>query len=279
MYDPRWVALSLCLGGKTFHALLTHFQQDLDAVFAADEATLRQVRGIGLKTAHAILKLDLNQIARRIEHWMSYGVQIVTWHDPLYPRRLKALEDAPPTLFYLGTLAAVDQHPAYAVVGTRSPSSVAAVQAAQIGGVLAHRGDIVVSGLALGVDKLAHTGALSVQQGLTCAVLGSGILNVYPQQNQALAQAIISRNGALICEVAPDAPVSTPGLVARNRLIIGMSQALIVVETGIEGGAMHTVRFAKQQNKPIYTLPLQASGNQAILNDGGLDISLLYEHQ
>mgnify|MGYP002713123235 CR=1 FL=1 len=272
MLDPRWVALSLNLGGKTFRTLLAHFQHDLDAIFAADEPELRQVRGIGQKISQAILTLNMDQITQRMEHWFTCGVQIATWNDEQYPASLKQLDDAPPSLFYRGALHD-DAHIGYAIVGTRNPTQTALEESSHLGSMLAQQGHIVISGLAYGVDKSAHIGALAVE-GVTYAILGSGILNVYPQQHEPLAEAILGYKGALICEVAPDAPVSTAGLVARNRLIIGMSEALIMVESAIDGGAMHTVRFAKQQNKPVYTLPLSASGNQAILQDGGLDISL-----
>lgn len=271
MLDPRWVALSLNLGGKTFRALLAHFQDDLDAIFAADEVELRQVRGIGQKISQAILALDLTQIVRRMEQWLSCGVNIISWDEAVYPANLKKLEDAPPTLFYRGVLS--DAYTGYAIVGTRNPTQASMREANQLGSSLTQQGNIVVSGLAHGIDKSAHIGALAVE-GVTYAILGSGILNIYPQQNEPLAEAILGYKGALICEVAPDASVSTAGLVARNRLIIGMCEALIVVESGIDGGAMHAVRFARHQNKPVYTFPISATGNQAILKDGGLDISL-----
>jgi DNA processing protein len=235
--DPAWVALTLTrqLGGKTFRALLAHFDHNLHAILNADEADLRQVPGIGRKTARAIRNTDLAQIEARMVRWQQQHVQIVTWNDRTYPSALKAIEDAPPTLFVRGTLP--DLTRACAIVGTRKPTNESCNLTTKLAGDLADCGYTIVSGLALGIDKTAHQGALAIRGGQTVAVLGSGVLNVFPRENRAYAAAIMDR-GALISEVAPDSNVSTPGLVARNRIISGLSALLVVVESGIDGGAI-----------------------------------------
>jgi DNA processing protein len=156
---------------------------------------------------------------------------------------------------------------AVAVVGTRTPSPLAEEIAFQIGKKLAQQEITVVSGLAVGVDTLAHQGALSISNSKTIAVLGSGVLNVYPEQNQALAQQC-ERHGMIISEIAPSEPPNASRLVARNRIISGLSQAVIVVETSDDGGAMHAARFAQAQGRTVYTVGLSASGNQALLENG-----------
>lgn len=272
--DPAWVALSLTkhLGGKTLRALLQHFDHNLPAILAADVAALRQVPGVGPKIAQAIREIDVDTTARAIERWQEEGVRILTWDDAAYPRSLRGLEDAPPTLFVVGRLPDFRRRMAYAVVGTRQPTPQSCQITERISAELADRGHIVVSGLAAGIDTIAHMGALAVPTGSTVAVLGGGILNVYPPSNRELAQAINGR-GALICEVSPDAEVGAPGLVARNRLITGLCEGLIVVETGVGGGAMHAARFAKIQNKRIYAVDNAASGNRQLIADGAAIIS------
>lgn len=270
--SPAWVALSLVehLGAVKMRLLLDHFG-DLDAVLHADARALRQVPGIGPKISESIANMDARQIAEALPRWQAAGVRVLTASDPLYPRRLSDLDDAPPTLFARGTLCAPDQR-AVAVVGTRTPSPVAIDAAQRIGYGLAARGIAVVSGLALGVDTAAHLGALAARDGCTLAVLGSGVLNIYPPANRALAQAILQR-GALVSETAPGAGPKPSSLVARNRLISGLSEALIVIETREDGGAMHAARFAQKQGRRVYALDCGASGNQALLADGALPIS------
>lgn len=270
--SPAWVALSLVehLGAVKMRLLLEHFG-DLDAVLTADARALRKVPGIGPKISESIVNMDARQIAEALPRWQAAGVRVLTASDPLYPRRLSDLEDAPPTLFARGTLCAPDQR-AVGVVGTRTPSPDAIDAAQRISYGLAARGIAVVSGLALGVDAAAHLGALAARDGCTLAVLGSGVLNIYPPANRALAQAILQR-GALVSETSPDAGPKPSSLVARNRLISGLSEALIVIETREDGGAMHAARFAQKQGRRVYALDCGASGNQALLADGALPIS------
>ena len=140
----------------------------------------------------------------------------------------------------------------------------------QLASKLARHGYTVVSGLALGVDTAAHTGALA-GPGRTIAALGSGILNVYPEANQTLAARILDC-GALIGELHPLWSANAQRLVARNRIISGLSQAVILVESHVDGGAMHTARFAAEQSRPVYTFDLPASGNQALIRRGAISL-------
>jgi DNA processing protein len=270
--DPAWVALSLVdhLGGKKLRSLVAHFNGDLGAVLSASEAELRRVPGIGPKIAANIRAIDLSRIEQALPHWQSNGIRVVTIQDTAYPAQLRAIDDAPPTLFVRG-----DWHPpfrAVAVVGTRQPSAASVEAAQRLGYELAQRGYAVVSGLALGIDAAAHLGALSSPSGYTVAVLGGGVLNVYPPENRALANAIAMR-GALLCEVHPAAEARTPALVARNRLISGLSEAVIVVETSAEGGAMHAARRAIEQGRRVYALDVQASGNHALMKMGAVPLN------
>lgn len=272
MPDSRWVALSLAghLGGKKLRALLRRFDGDLDALLSADAATLRQVPGVGPKTAAAIQALRPETLAPAIAGWQAKGVRLCGLFDGDYPPLLAALDDAPPTLFALGQWPLPAR--TVAVVGTRQPSAAAEQAARTLGSLLAERGYAVVSGLALGIDRAAHLGVLAVPGGITLAVLGSGVLKVYPYANIPLARAIAQR-GALLSEVSPDASPSPPGLVARNRIISGLSEALIVVETSFDGGAMHAARRAQEQGRTVYALDNGASGNRALLDGGALPLS------
>lgn len=269
--DATWVALSLVehVGAKKLRALATFFDGDLAAALDADSATLRQVPGIGAKIAASIRAVDLASVAADIPRWNDAGIMLVTLNDPAYPAALRELDDAPPTLFLAG---AWRDGRSVAVVGRRAPTRGAAEAARQIGYELAQRGFQVISGLALGIDSAAHIGALAYPGGITAAVLGSGVLNVYPPGNRGLAQAIRQR-GALLSEIHPDAQPKPSTLVARNRIISGLCEAVIVVETESDGGAMHAARRAVEQGRRVYTLESGATGNRALIEAGAVVIT------
>lgn len=277
MQDVAWIALSLLphVGSKTLNALLSYFSYDAHAVLVAEAQALCQVPGVGPKIAQSIKAIDLAQVERAIARWLSAGVHILTPDNPLYPRRLRLLEDRPPVLFAAGVWQSAPEK-TVAVVGTRSPSPRMAEMTQQLALTLSARGVCIVSGMARGIDTSAHLGALADPSGQTIAVLGSGLFKVYPPEKSAIAKAIQQR-GALVCEVEPEAVVSPSSLVARNRIITGLSDALVVVETTLEGGAMYAARFAKTQGRPIYALDIPVNGNRALIKDGAAAISIHLE--
>lgn len=272
MSDPAWVALSLLkhVGTKTLNTLMSHFQYDQYAILAADEAALRRVPGIGPKLAAAIQGIDLAAVKVAMKRWQAAGVKIITPISADYPPRLRTLEDRPPTVFTRGDWQPV-LDTTFALVGTRTPTPEAAEISRHLGAELARRGYAVISGLAAGIDSAAHTGTLALPKGYTVAVMGSGVLNIYPPSNRALAEAIMQR-GALLSEVNPDAAVNTVSLVARNRIISGLADYVIVVESSVDGGAMHAARFARMQGRQVCALDLPASGNQALITSGAITI-------
>jgi len=267
--DSAWIALSLTdhIGSKKLRALSQHFGGDLRAALNADSQTLQEVPGIGPKIASTIRAIDLAQVEQSLAQWESAGVEVVT--D--CPGRLAVMDDAPATLFVRGVklndIMLLEK--SVAIVGTREPGDHSLALAWKFGFELAQCGYLVVSGLALGIDTAAHQGALKAANGLTAAVLGSGLLNIYPPQNSELAERIM-RRGALLSEVHPLAETSASKLVARNRIISGLCDSLIVVETEADGGAMHAARFARMQGRRIFTTDHPSSGNQALISAGAV---------
>lgn len=268
MTDIAWVGLSLTgrIGNKTLQALLKHFDGDTSAILRAEAGLLRQVPGIGPKITQSIQAIQLRDVEKALVEWRKRGVSVWTLHDEHYPALLRELDDAPPTLFVRGAAHAPNE-PCVAIVGTRTPSPAARNFAQNLSTLLVEKGYMVVSGLALGIDSAAHLGVLAVPEGKTTAVLGCGVLNVYPSAHERLAQKILLQ-GLVMSEVNPNASPSPSSLVARNRIITGLCQAVIVVETAVDGGAMHAARFAAAQGRPVYTLDSAASGNQALIASG-----------
>ncbi|HVO69667.1 MAG TPA: DNA-processing protein DprA [Aggregatilineaceae bacterium] len=262
----QWVALSLIpsLGSRRIGALLDHFGS-LVAILEAGDSDLRAVPGIGPKLAAAIRAIDLAQTASEIAGWQADGIAILLRGDAGYPAALKTLTDAPPILFRCG-LAGSDDSRAVAIVGTRSPAGASRRLAETIAGTLAGQGWTVTSGMSAGIDTAAHQGALRAG-GRTLAVLGCGVRVIYPPENAPLAAHILAQ-GALLSETHPDMPPSSPTLVARNRLISGLSRAVIVIETAEDGGGMYTARFAREQERIVYAVQNGSAGNVRLIAEG-----------
>lgn len=222
-------------------------------ILAWDRQRLAAIPGIGEELASRIQDhLDL-EYGRRLVAWadkQQFG--ITTLADPDYPRPLRDLYDPPPFLFYKGTLAEADNR-AVAIVGSRSASDYGRTIAFRVAGELARNGVTIVSGMAIGVDAASHNGALE-NGGRTIAVLGSGIDIVYPRANRSLYRRI-SEHGAVISEFLPGIEPNPGHFPRRNRLIAGLSQAVVVVEAGEKSGALVTADLALTQNKKLFAVP------------------------
>jgi len=265
--DLHDLALSLVpsLGGQTLERLFVHFGDDTSVILNASIQDLCEVKGIGKKIATAIQSIDLEMFEHRFEQWQSHEIKILEQSD--FPQSIQAIPDAPRYLFLRGELSMLYDEPYVAIVGTRNPTQNALNLTQSITKAGIQYGYQVISGMALGIDGQAQTTALK-QNSTTLAVLGNGILNPYPNEHRELASRIIEQ-GALICECAPDAPVTPARLVARNRLITALASVVIVVETSEKGGAMHAANFAFQQDKLIFTPNIgDARGNQTLIHSG-----------
>lgn len=198
------------------------------------------------------------------------GVQFVAWDAPGYPPSLLNLTDAPPGLWYRGTLTPLTEK-VVAIVGSRSGSRVALETAGQLAHDLAARGIVVVSGLARGVDSAAHRGALAAD-GSTVAVLGSGLDRLYPPEHKPLATAIEHR-GAVLSEFPPEAPPLPFHFPLRNRIISGLSRAVVVIEASERSGSLITVSCALEQGRDVMAVPGSILGGRnrgahALIRDG-----------
>lgn len=263
----EWVALSMIprVGAVLMRRLMEHFGTP-QAVIRASVADLCEVSGVGQAVAGQIKTINVSRTAYNLEKWQSQQINVLTWQDDDYPFMLKALQDAPPSLFMRG-LWQPTQTKNIAIVGTRNASGEAISCARNLAEFFAEKGWTIVSGLAHGIDNAAHLGALTAPNGQTVAVLGSGVNNIYPPSNRKLTPRILSR-GALFSEVAPYAEPHSIQLVARNRIITGLSQAVIVVEAGGSSGALHAAKFAKKQGRLVCAVNMVAEGNIKLVRDG-----------
>lgn len=199
----------------------------------------------------------------------SGGMQVIAWNDRRFPAALLTISDMPPALWYRGTLDALDA-PAVAIVGSRAASAVALETAARLAADLAARGVVVVSGLARGVDSAAHRGAL--RAGRTIAVLGSGLDRVYPREHTALA-CEIAAEGLVVSEYPPGTPPLAFHFPLRNRLISGLSRAVVVIEASEQSGSLITAACALEQGRDVMAVPGNVlsgrnRGAHALLRDG-----------
>jgi DNA processing protein len=200
----------------------------------------------------------------------TLDMEPVTWFDPRYPALLNCVADPPPVLWARGSIEALGE-PAVAVVGSRAATAYALDVGERLGGELASRGVVVVSGLARGVDSAAHRGSLSAG-GATVAVLGSGLDNIYPPEHEGLAQ-LIARNGVVISELGPGGMPLPENFPLRNRIISGISLAVVVVEASEKSGSLITARFALEQGRDVMAVPGNVltgrnRGSHSLLKDG-----------
>lgn len=190
--------------------------------------------------------------ARHLEAARRLAIEPVGWGDARYPRLLSAIGDPPPVLWVRGDLACLND-PAVAVVGSRAATPYGLEVAERLGSDLAGAGVVVISGLARGIDSASHRGALAAR-GRTVAVLGSGLDLVYPPEHTELA-AEVARSGAVVSELPPGTPPRRFHFPMRNRIISGLSLAVVVVEAAARSGALITADLALDQGREVLAVP------------------------
>jgi DNA processing protein len=205
-----------------------------------------------------------------LEAAVARGIEPIRWDDERYPPLLRTIVDPPPILWARGQ-SSVLTRPAVAIVGSRAATPYALEVASRLAGELAERGMLVVSGLARGADGSAHRGCLAAG-GMTVGVLGSGPDIVYPPEHRELA-AKICESGALVSELGPGAPPLPEHFPQRNRLISGISLAVLVVEASDKSGSLITARCALEQGRDVMAVPGSIlggrnRGSHALLKDG-----------
>jgi DNA processing protein len=264
------LALTPGVGPRIAQSLLERFESP-QRVLLAKESELRSVGGVGPKVAAAIVASRTSGEAEAtLEECRRDGVELLLEASDDYPPMLREIADPPPLLFVRGSIVASD-HLGVAIVGTRHATRYGLNQAERLASGLARAGVTVISGLARGIDAAAHKGALAAG-GRTIAVLGSGVLAIYPPEHKSLAEEVV-KSGALLSEAPPRRAPFAGAFPARNRIVTGMSLGVIVVEAAVRSGALISARLAMEQNREVFAVPgpvdsRVSTGCHRLLRDG-----------
>ena len=266
-----WLGFSLIPGiGPVRFGQLEAFFKTLEAAWQAGPAELKHA-GLDETVVRSIQqerpKLDLDVQMQRLE---ALGIQLITWHDPIYPARLKEIHDRPALLFIKGEMKNEDEW-CVSVVGSRQPTIYGRQVAEEMSSGLAASRITVVSGLAKGIDTISHQAALAAG-GRTLAVVGGGLDSIYPIENTELA-GHITEHGALISEYPPGTRPRPENFPRRNRILAGLCLGVLVVEAAETSGALITAQLALEQNREVFAVPgsiLSATsrGSNKLIQDG-----------
>lgn len=254
-----------------------------EAIFKAKKSTLEKIEGIGEVRANSIKKFDaFNEQEDEIKFIEKYKIKPLFLTDADYPKRLLHCYDPPTLLFYRGN-ANLNSSKIISIIGTRSNSDYGKMMTEKILASLAPHQPLVVSGLAYGIDAIAHKQSLK-QQLPTVAVLAHGLDKIYPSQHTALAKEMIAEGGGILTEFRKDTKPDRHNFPERNRIVAGMCDATIVIETGIKGGSMITANLAYGYNRDVFAIPGKTTdsksegcnyliqSNKAILIRNGEDV-------
>jgi DNA processing protein len=268
---PYLVGLSLLpgIGPARFQKLLAHFGDPQRAWGASEQELLRL--GVDAKTMPALLaKRRSLSLDAEMERLRRLGVTVISGDDPTYPPRLREIYNAPPLLYVRGELLRQDEQ-SLGVVGARAPSMYGKEIAARIVPELVRNGLTIVSGLARGIDSIAHHEALRAG-GRTIAVLGCGIDVVYPPENRSLFERI-TQHGAVVTDYPLGTKPDAFNFPARNRIISGLTLGTLIVEAKLTSGALITADYALEQNREVFAFPGRATdrgsaGCNQLIRDG-----------
>jgi DNA processing protein len=225
-----------------------------ERILVAKRTELRTVDGIGNEVADQIggweSIVDLTAELQRIS---EFGATVITQGSPSYPKPLREIHAPPIVLYIWGELSERDHH-GIGIIGARRTTHYGTESAKKLAYQIAYAGLTVISGLARGIDTAAHQGALAAK-GRTIAVIGSGLSKLYPPENRALAEKIRNGNGAVVSEFSMEIEPDRQTFPMRNRIISGWSHGILVVEAGLNSGALITANQALEQNRSVYAVP------------------------
>jgi DNA processing protein len=259
------------MGPVRLRKLLEVFESP-EQILAARGSELRKVEGVGKEVVEQIVNWEtLVDLPSELERIRTFGAKVITLDSPEYPRQLREIHAPPIVLYVWGELLERDHH-AIGIIGARRTTHYGTESAKKLAYQLAYAGLTVISGLARGIDTAAHQGALAAK-GRTVAVIGSGLSKLYPPENAALAEKIRNGNGAIVSEFSMEIEPDRQTFPMRNRIISGWSHGILVVEAGLNSGALITASQALEQGRSVYAVPghinaPSAQGSNRLIQQG-----------
>ena len=241
------------VGPVRLRKLLAVFGQP-EHLLSAKRSELRQVEGIGPEVADQISNWEsIVDLAGELKRVREFGATVITRFSDSYPKTLREIHSPPIVLYVWGEIQERDHH-AIGIIGARRTTHYGSESAKKLAYQLAYAGLTVISGLARGIDTSAHQGALAAK-GRTIAVIGSGLMKLYPPENRGLAEKIFSGSGAVVSEFSMEVEPDRQTFPMRNRIISGWSHGILVVEAGLNSGALITAAQALEQGRSVYAVP------------------------
>lgn len=276
--NKYWVWLSLIkgLGSKKTMTMLKKYKTP-DKIYKLSKTELLRIEGIGETLANNILDNSLKQsIPKYLEYMEKNYINIISIFDKKYPNILKEIYDPPISLYVKGNSDILNNN-SIGIIGCRNASEYGKKAAKYFAYNLAKQNFNIISGLARGIDSFSHIGALEAK-GKTIAVVGTGLDTVYPKENKRLSDEIIRANGAIISEYPLGTKPEKNNFPARNRIISGLSKAIIVVEAKEKSGTLITVDFALEQGRDVFAVPgninsINSVGTNELINQGAIPVN------
>jgi len=247
-----WLSLACTPGNETFSKLNSKFSTP-DQIYEADADAIASCISSKSRDYNLLVDKDTAKAQKVLDFCTSKGVGILTYYDSLYPQSLKSIKNPPVLLYYRGKLPDFNSEFFVSVVGTRHLTDYGRKNTFSVAADLATAGAVIVSGMAIGIDGVAHAGALSSGKP-TVAIIGSGIDVCYPPQHKRLAREIV-KLGCVMTEYAPGTRPEKHNFPVRNRIISALSSATLVMEGRERSGALITARHATEQGRKVYAFP------------------------
>lgn len=228
-----------------------------------------------------LIKSGLEEANRLIKVHTLNGIKVISYESSYYPISLRFIKDPPSVLYAKGNLNLLKNMNMVAIIGTREPTDIGLKSAMKISSRFVDMGYVIVSGLALGIDTAGHKGALRKENGKTIAVMAGDLTKIYPAKNKDLAAEILERNGLLISETPIGKPNTKGNFVKRDRIQSGLSLGVCPVQTPIKSGTQHTIKYAKEQERLIFTPTIleveleenAVQGNLNLIKEGHIELT------
>lgn len=251
-----WIWLSRIEGlGPVKIKHLLDIYKTPEKIWQLDKQELTKLKGVGEKIAQQILDTKYRKNLEQYSAYMKkYNIGMITILDSDYPKKLKCIYDPPIVLYYKGNKEMLKENNIIAMIGSRLCSDYGEQVSMKLSYELAKQGICIVSGMAKGIDSYSHLGCIKAGGG-TIAVLGNGLDRIYPKENIALYNKIIQTEGLILSEYVIGTKPNKMNFPARNRIISGLSSAVIVVEAKKKSGTLNTVDFALDQGKDVFVVP------------------------